>query len=307
MTDPQHLQHLLDLLDGNARPDDPPVWAHARGELPQTLVVVDEDLDRLFGWTAPADCWAVGVVAGGTAHPLPPDPPETEPGSRRVSVACVVGRDGQTVGRLCHGAGQRSEEPPASGRLLDALQRCFGLSTAPPERSSAELLSLMWLSEVLVACQPEPSLYDRAGRACRARRSPRPGAALDWEAVARLHPAVRALVGDGGELAVDHLDSVLLGASHAWSWERLRQLAASGGQGPSGPGEEHGDDLVRSLMTSDLAAWMDEGMFSRCVLDGSVPIDKILAVARRGLAPAVGDRLVRCLDATGVPVRATCA
>lgn len=276
MTD---LEQLLETLDDVSEPGDAPVWVHAYGRAGAGGVLeVDEAMDRIFGWRAPAECWAVGVVAGGWAWPTAPGgerpawpPPEAgRAARRRVTTLCLVGRDGEVAGRVRFAGGPAVDEAPFAGRMFDALQRCLDLPTAAPQRAPAELLALTWLSEVIVH-----------GRAVAHRRP------LSWSEAAALHPAVAALQEDGHPVDSDHFDQVMVAAARAWTWQRLRQLAAGGG-------------WLAAAVPPGLAGWMDEGMFSRWVLDGAAPVGGVVADAVAVLTAPAAERVRRCLAMTGL-------
>lgn len=285
------LEELLETLDEWSTPEGGPMWIQAYGRAGDGgSLVVDEVMERMLGWVAPPSCWAVGVVAGGWAYPLTGNgarPRRGCAGSRRVQTRCLVGRDGEVVSRLHDADGTVVDEPPSTGRTIDALRRCVGLTTPPPDRPSSELLALVWMAEVVAAAE---GANRRSVASTRDHRS-RPGGAtvvgLTWEEVARLHPAVLALVTDGHQVPLEHMDAVLRSAGRAWSWGHLRELAAGGGW-PAG------------IVPSALAAWMDDGMFSRWMLDASAPLSDVFALTRAALPAAVGDQLGSCLAAAGM-------
>ena len=286
------LEDLLDKLDRASTPGDRSMWVQAMGHAGRGgTLTVNHDMSRLFGWVAPDLCWAVGVVAGANAYPLGDDgapPPPGRAGTRRVTMACFVGRDGEIVSRTHDPEGLVTDQLPTGGRTFDALHRCLGLPTPPPERSSSELLSLIWLSEILAAGQPR----SRPSR-CRGEIRWPPGpldaslAELAWEDVAALHPAIRTLTAMGCDIPIEHLDAVLRAAGRAWSWANLRRQSASA-------------KLLSGVVSPQLAGWMDDGMYSRWMLDRSIPVSEVLATARPMLAPDVGERLQRCLVAVGI-------
>jgi hypothetical protein len=84
---------------------------------------VRDSPEGLAGWSAPAHCRAVGVVAGGRVVRG-----ATEP--RDVQLCCLVSRDG-TIGWHTAPEGAVPETPPEQGRIVDTLKRCLGLSHAP--------------------------------------------------------------------------------------------------------------------------------------------------------------------------------
>lgn len=92
------------------------------------------------------DHWVVlGVATGGKAWPLDGS---ARRDSGRAEVVVLVARDGRVVGRVSHG-NRVFTEPPASGLVLDCLQRALALPTAPPDVPPAHLLAVIWLERVL--------------------------------------------------------------------------------------------------------------------------------------------------------------
>jgi hypothetical protein len=265
------LEDLLATLDTAGEVGAAPVWVQAYGRPADKILAVDEVMDRMFGWRPPVACWAVGVVAEGWA--FPPEQPAPAPRRRqRVQTRILVGSDGEVASRVRMADGRLMSDVPAGGRLLDALQRCLGLPTAPPTRPSSEIIGLVWAAEIM---------------AVGARRPGRQGA-LGWAEVAALHPAVRALAEDGHAVDADHAEQVMAAANRLWTWSRLRQLAASG------------SSWLSEMIRPDLAEWMDDGIFSRWLLYDAKPWSDVLPVATGLLSPAVARRLARCLADSGV-------
>ena len=164
--------------------------------------------------------------------------------------------------------GSVHDDVPEQGRILDALKRCFRLPTPPPEVPAAVLHSTAWLASVI-----DEGLFSE-------RR-------LTWAEVERLHPLARAL---SGELAVranlagdargpteSLLRQLLRVAAPAYSWEEILRQAAEG--------------ELDELLEPELAAWMDEGMFSRWILSSLPSLDQLLHVARQSLVPSAARRL----------------
>jgi len=265
------LQELLESLDAATQPGAAPVWVQAYGRPEDKVLAVDEAMDRMFGWQAPAPCWAVGVVAEGWAWP-PEDPLPRGDRRQRVQTRVLVGSDGEVASRVRLDDGRLIGEAPLGGRLLDALQRCLGLPTAPPSRPSSQLIGLVWVAEVMAA-------------GARRRGSERP---LSWAEVAALHPAVRALAEDGHAVDPDHAEQAMAAANRLWTWSRLRQLAASG------------SSWLSRLIPPQLAAWMDDGIFSRWFFYAGDPWPDLLAATTGLLRPPVGRRLAGCLAEAGV-------
>jgi hypothetical protein len=134
------------------------------------------------------------------------------------------------------------------GRVDDVVARALGLPTVPPQHTTADLWSRLWLDRLLAAAllgyQPH-----------------------DWFGAAALHPAVE-LIGPAGiddeHWAVDHLDE-LVSALHSATWSDLRQQA------------------IDAQLPADLAIeavhpeWHDTGSFSREVVLPFLPVEAALA------------------------------
>lgn len=272
------LEQLLETLDAASAPGDAPMWIHAHGHAGDGgVLAVDRVMERMYGWTAPEECWAVGVVADAWARPLVDPGPgglRAAPGDgerQRVRTRCLVSRHGEVVSRLHLADGRVVEDRPSTGRTLDAMHRCVGLPTPPPERPSSDLLTLVWLAEILAAAGVQGAWRRR----------------ISWPEAVGVHPAVRALQEDGHEVPLDHVEQVLAAAGRAWSWSRLRELASGG-------------SWLSDLVPAGLAGWMDDGMFSRWVLGSAPPLLEVLAEVRAAVPVPVGRQLQRCLAGAGI-------
>jgi hypothetical protein len=177
----------------------------------------------------------------------------------------LAARDGSVASAIRRFGHDELEFPPGPGEgaLLDVLRRVLRLPTPPPDVGLGELFAKLWLEEIV-----------SAGR--RSRHSPK----LSWERAAALHAALRVrdrpstannLVALGSELAT------------ATSWERLRQAWARG----SGAGARD-------------AAWMDAGMFARCMVEGRPPVEDLLRRATHRLTPAAAKKVREALAAWGL-------
>lgn len=222
-------------------------------------------VEALAGFTAPAEWLAIGVVTEGNARHL------ADPGERR-RVRCVhlvdrSGASGSTLrlqGEEVTVLGGADEQP--SGRIDDVCRRALGLSTSPPEHTSAELWASVWLERLLEhrGCTPTDMR-------------------LPWRDVAELHPAVALMVGEAdgerwGPEAAQHLTRLgeLLAEIHSWP---VLRLACAAGEWP-----------VDSV-PSEVAHWLDDGAFSRWVLGEFPPLDQLAAAACEVVPPSVRRRL----------------
>lgn len=236
----------------------------------------------LLGWQAPQDCLAVGIVATGRARVTsgPSDEIDGPAGSEladRVNdaggvlalrMACIVSRDLGVGWWMELPDGTPHTDPPAAGRMLDVLLRCVDLPTPPPEQPASEIHSVAWLASVI------------DGGLSSDRR-------LTWGDVEQFHPLARVLSGDvelhdhktvdADRLDQEELEGLLRIAAAAWSWEEIRMQAANG--------------ELEAFIDGALAAWMDDGMFSRWMLSMIPPVDYLLEAARPLLVPSAARRL----------------
>jgi hypothetical protein len=250
-----------------------PTWIGVRndplGDGHIGLWFVDDD-EGFLGWQAPPECIAVGVLATGQAHvtETPVERPQPFPPgvTTGIRMCCLVTRSGEIAWRMTLPDGRSIDEAPQEGRLLDCLKRCFSLPTPPPPVGAGHLLSVLWLSAIL----------DEIRRADRR---------LTWGEITRLHPSA-GLIGGGGDRVIPDCDEVSpLGgavAGEILSWEGLRLRAIT-------------ERWCADLVSSELAAWMDEGMFARWVLGALPAPDELVARIRPLVAPSTARRLAHAV------------
>jgi hypothetical protein len=227
-----------------------------------------EDSRGFLGWTAPPECQAVGVVACGRAiaedGPVEPPPGFTPGATTRVRAACLVARDGaigwqmETLDGACHPA------PPTEGRLMDCFRRCFGLPTPAAAVGPGNFQALLWLISIEEVLQGSN------------RR-------LTWNQMLDLHPAANPQ--DYRQLANPHGPPCAptgRWGEPEWTWEALRRSAIR-------------DNWARGLVQQDLAAWMDEGMFARWILDSLPSPEDVLAKLRPRLSTSAARRLAHAV------------
>jgi hypothetical protein len=245
---------------------------------------------QLFGLTAP-DSWdGIAVVARGRSLLAPTD----------LVLGVAVTRDGEAaVGFVPRGTStprvDQSRVDDLSGHVPDALRRALGLPNPAPNRPIAELLTLQWL--------------DRLAE----HSSSRPGA-LRWADVVRLHPAVHTLdeivrhepavartlgTSDVAALAEDQLVTIGQSFADVGSWERLRTAYATASAPTDAVPEIEPGELPLGL-TPDAAAWMDDGMFCRWVLDCYPSLDDLRAIVRETLPVTVARRVDAAVTAWGL-------
>jgi hypothetical protein len=232
-------------------------------------------VEALCGFTAPADWLALGVVTEGNARSL--DDRDAE--SRRVRCVHLVDRSGASAstvrlkGEAATVLSSLDDHDP-SGRVDDVCRLALGLATAPPTHTSIELWALLWLERVI------------AHRGCA------PDTRVGWRDIAELHPAVAMVVADepgwGGQ-ATESLTRLaeLLADVHSWS---VLRTACAAREWPVGD------------IPPEVAAWLDDGAFSRWLIGGFPPISQLAAAARELVPPSVGRRLHAALRAWQLPI-----
>jgi hypothetical protein len=282
--DPTATVDPVDLPDEPPRPDGPiAIGVHGHGEGVEVAVrplAGPDPVRSLYGFVAPPEWFAFGVVARGTAR-RPGPAPDRRPTGRapqgHVQFGLLVTRLGEQVVAARGDDGvveQIHRIDPADqggGRIPDACRRALRLATPPPEGDTGELWATLWLETLLV----------------RSLGDPRP---IPWPEAVRAYPAFEAVVeGDPAlcSLVGDHLVELGQAARRAWPWEQLLASSAAG--------------LVPACGVEPGAArWMDVGMFSREVLGQFPPLSELVADLSSVLDADVVDRIERCLDGWGL-------
>lgn len=285
----ERLRQMLERLEAVIPEDAPSLWVRVlrtptdagpkEDEADPDAVEIDPDLPGLIGFVAPRDCIAVAIVGVGRAHHYEPAqkagrnrpapaPIDVPPGGMSARTICLMDRSGRMVGRTWLEDGTSIPAPPETGRLVDALRRCFGLPTAPPEYSAGELVARLWLANVLAAGEDE---------------AVRQGWKLGWKQVRELHPSAEALRALGVPLTGPTVDRAREVSATAWSWSRLRLQAMEG-------------DWLPALIDPGLAGWMDEGMFSRWVLEGTRSTTELLELVTPWVTPSALMKLAQALQ-----------
>ena len=249
-----------------------PTWIGVRtdplGDRDIGLWFADDD-EGFLGWQAPPECSAVGVLATGQAQvtETPVERPQPFPPgvTTGIRMCCLVTRSGEVAWRMTLPDGRSVNEAPQEGRLLDCLKRCFALPTPPPPVGAGHLLSVLWLSAIL----------DEVRRTDRR---------LTWGQITRLHPSAGLTAGGGGPVPdcdkASPLGGAVAGGSLSWEGLRLRAIT---------------EPWCADLVSSDLAGWMDEGMFARWVLGALPAPDELVARIRPLVAPSTARRLAHAV------------
>ena len=228
----------------------------------------DSVVEALSGFTAPPEWMAIGVVTEGNARHLV----EAHAAPRRVRCVHLVDRTGSSASTL------RLQGEPATlfgvddedgrGRIDDVCRRALSLPTAPPGCTTTELWALVWLDRTIA----ELSSAGDAGDA---------GPPPTWADVAAHHPAVAVLQTDAeewGDSAADNLVRLGTVLADVHSWPVLRAACAAG----EWPVEE---------IAPEVAAWLDDGSFSRWVLGGYPPLAQLADATCELLGPSLRRRL----------------
>jgi hypothetical protein len=270
------LRQLVTALD-KARPmAAPPVWIRVRGPVAHPAKLEEEvGFDRLVGFVAPRDCSAVGVVAGGWSTPIAEHRQiiagARSPGPReRVRSTVVVQRDGSSFARLRWASGRIVDEAPTYGRMFDCLRRVVGLATEPPAIGTDVLFASMWLLAIADA-------------------TAEPGSDMTWLDVAALHPVSQILEGEVADWSRGLVDAARALAV-ACPWSEVRRLITEGA-------------WAESPVPAGAAAWMDDGMLCRWLLDGQATMARQLHRAVKPLAPHVARRVRGTLRELGLATR----
>lgn len=229
-------------------------------------------IEALAGFEAPHEWAAIGVVTEGNARQMarPSAAPNgaADPTVERRRVRCVhlVDRTGASGSVLR----MQGDEPlllndgsQPEGRIDDACRRALGLATPPPDTTTLQLFTVIWLERIMEwvgCCGPD----------------------VDWVDIATLHPAVAVLVGDDEKRwesdAADKLVRLGEVLADVQSWPVLR-LACASGEWPV-------DDVP-----ADVAEWLDDGAFSRWVLGSYPPLDQLVPAVCAVVSPSVRRRV----------------
>ncbi|MEY2453049.1 MAG: hypothetical protein QOD92_2623 [Acidimicrobiaceae bacterium] len=235
-------------------------------------------VEALAGFTAPAEWSAIGVVTEGNARHL-----VQRDERRRVRCVHLVDRTGASGGTLRLQGEDATilsggDEHKPSGRIDDACRRALGLPTAPPAHTSTELWAIVWLERLL----------EHRGCAPSSMRFP-------WREAAGLHPAIALVVAEdptsAGEAAqqLGRLGEVL---AQVHSWPVLRMACAAG-------------DWPVDGVPAAVAAWLDDGAFSRWVLGELPRLDQLAAAACEVVPPSVARRVRAVLSTWELPIDST--
>lgn len=217
----------------------------------------DNVVDALSGFTAPDEWVAIGVLTEGKAHAID----GLDDGVKRVRCIHIVDRDGTSASslRLQGEAPTMIDDLQPTGRIDDVCRRALDLDTPGPECSTLSLWTAMWLAAMIVH---HPTT---------------------WAEVAELHPVLAMMVSDDETWpsmrneAVEHLPRLATALAGVHTWSSLRAACAEG--------VWECDDVP-----PDVAAWLDDGAFSRWVMGSFPSIDTLALDALHLLTPTARQR-----------------
>ncbi len=246
-------------------------------ELALHPLVGPDPVRSLFGFVAPRQWDAFGVVAGGTSrrpHAETGHAPGDGDDPTPIHIGVLVSRSGTQALATRRPGGAIDRIVPADqcgGRVPDACRRVLGLATAPPAGDTAELWATLWLETLLAG-----SLTDLR--------------TIGWAEAVRAFPCFDVVVAgdpDLAALAADHIVELGQAARRAWPWEQLLASCRAG--------------LVPACgLEADEARWMDAGIFSREVLGRFPPLADLLGDLTAVLTVEVVARIEQALAAWGL-------
>ena len=209
-------------------------------------------------WVAPPQTWDEPAAERGRFGVRP----SSHPDSVRARCVMVIGRDGTPSAGSAWPTAGSSTTRRRKGWPRTALRRVFGLPTPPATFPRAELLTSLWLSDVI----------DEADGGRRGRSLPK-AAALP-SCTRRSASSKPAVTGFGSDRCRGRA-----AFGRVLTWNEVRRRARQG--------------RFRRRIEPELAAWMDEGMLARWLVGGFPPIEELAAQACRALRPPVAAALAR--------------
>ena len=249
------VRHLADLV-ANLDLATPTFLTFDRtGRLERSDLDADDPVQRLLGLTVPDSVLAVGICAPATVTSAEWSPVQ----ATDHVVIHLVNRSGTSVTTLTDMSDSRWFGPttePQRGRVPDACRRVLGLPTCPPISSMTDFVLAAWL-EVIAR-----NALDSAG--------------LEWSDIIALHPASHSAV---APITPTALARATVDLGSALDWDRFRRVIASVGGFPFGEN------------ASEIAAWMDDGVFSRWAIESIPSCEEALELLESVLGPGTFDRL----------------
>ncbi len=225
--------------------------------------------DFLLGFVAPASWYALGSATAGYAYDVG-DRAALAPRRQRVHSVTLLSRSGEVAHRtVVHDdptLTERLDGEEVVGEQIDLLRLALGLPTAPPPCGTDVYWTIEWLSAILGGASPSA-----------------------WSEIARAHPALGVLGGDGDPASDgDEMIDAATAFVRVCTWHRLRTLVVNG-------------SFDVPELTADDARWLDEGAFARFVLTRCPPLSMLRRQALEHLPRELGRELEATLDHLGIP------
>ena len=230
----------------------------------------EDVVETLFGFAAPRLWEGLIVAARGRAYS------DGEDGDD-VVIGYGLGVNGEEVSVLHRETEVLVSTLSAEGRVLDCCRRAFGLSTPPAQEGIVELFIAAWLGRIFRAAGGDTSDWD--DEANQQAQSLQSVATLDWQSLVMLHPLI-----EGSELlSPEDVGSRTRELCRNGSWGRLRGAVASG-------------EMPHSSITSEQAAWMDDGMFARWCLAAFPDSEELADRLGEMLSAELHQKVLECLE-----------
>lgn len=217
----------------------------------------------LFGFDAPPQWSAIGVMATGRSTII------DQPGQPQQAVVVVhlQGRSGESVSLSGPPGGPlTASSTRGQGRIVDICRRCLGLGTDPPAGSPLQWWVARWLDQLCA----EPALELVTDERQLVNSFP---AGLPFDAA----PDLASLLGHAHLLA------------SSCPWSLVRSGVAGGAL--SAPG-----------ISSEAAAWMDDGMFQRWAAGEVPPLLHSLAELQARLPERIATALFALVAELDLPL-----
>lgn len=218
-------------------------------------LVTDDPVASLYCRVAPDDVTGIGLCSPATVSSMN----GAAINDVAATVIHIVQRSGQSVTVLFSGEDIRWFGPTHQvqhGRVPDSCRRLLGLTTAPPSESMTTFVISAWLEVLTRHALDKPD--------------------IDWESIVALHPAHNLA-------PTPATPSTLAAATRSLgtslNWERFRCVIATVGGFPFGDN------------ATEIAQWMDEGMFSRWAMELLPSRTDALDILESIIGPATYDRL----------------
>jgi hypothetical protein len=256
---PLNIEALVTLAKSRAG-QRPTLLSFTDAELTAYTELLDDDpVASLYCQIAPNNVTAIGLCSPATVSANSGTAME----DAATSVIHIVQRSGQSATVLFSGDDIRWFGPThqlQQGRVPDSCRRLLGLNTAPPSESMMAFVIAAWLEVLTRHALDEPG--------------------IDWESIVALHPAHNLAPSPA---TPSTLAAATRSLGTSLNWERFRCVIATVGGFPFGDN------------ATEIAQWMDEGMFSRWAMGLLPSRTDALDILESTIGPATYDRLLATL------------